>query len=327
MTGAKAAFAPLPARAIGDKRFSGLHFRVLACLAMHDRMSSSRGKGQGCIASNKTLAVECGCDYSRLSTTITDLGRFGYVEREQHPLNKRLRVYRVIYTDADIAFTKAANSLPTGKQPPDDEEQIVCEPAKSNGETVCRDFQESEQNHQGAEVNIFRETGKILGETLVRNPVETAPPQKSGSASMNVGAQLARFERAMKKAPIRDFDVGDLQRAHDWLTELFDTLDTDDPNHGRAQRLLEDIDWPEEVYSPSTDPAFAASGDAPRAMKEATERQRPCLYPTLVEAFKNEPDVLCLLEAMPADVLHEADRKRAVEGVKAAAAYLWEQGQ
>jgi hypothetical protein len=75
MSVGKAAFAPLPARDIGDKRLSGLHFRVLAAIAMHDRMSGSRGKGQGCRAGNKTLATECGCDYSRLSATITDRPR------------------------------------------------------------------------------------------------------------------------------------------------------------------------------------------------------------------------------------------------------------
>ena len=64
---------------------------------MHDRMSTSRGTGQGCWASNATLATKCGINYTNLSTVVTDLARWGYLIRESHPLNKRLRIYRVIY--------------------------------------------------------------------------------------------------------------------------------------------------------------------------------------------------------------------------------------
>src|SRR5688572_17029850 len=96
-------FSPVPMRAIGDQRLSGLLFRVLTCIASHDRMSEARG-GQGCWAGNETLAAECGCNYSNLSTAITELGRMGYVQREVHAIKKRMRIYRVIYTAEDEAF-------------------------------------------------------------------------------------------------------------------------------------------------------------------------------------------------------------------------------
>ena len=59
---------PLPPRVVGDRRLSALHFRVLAAIAMHDRMSHVRRAGQGCWATNQTLATEATCDYARLSS-------------------------------------------------------------------------------------------------------------------------------------------------------------------------------------------------------------------------------------------------------------------
>lgn len=139
---AKVMFAALPLRAIGDGRLSALDLRVLACVAFHDRMSDARGKGQGAWASNETLAQRVGCHYTNLSTAITRLGKFGYIQREAHPLNKRLRVYRVIYEDS------AADSLPGDKQSADDAETIVCDPANAGAEIVCLASRKAAQSQQ-----------------------------------------------------------------------------------------------------------------------------------------------------------------------------------
>ena len=64
---------------------------------------------------------------------------------------------------------------------------------------------------------------------------------------MNIGAHLARFEWALKEGAIRDVDT--FQQWHDWLEGLHSSLDMSDPNQGRAYRLLEEVDWPESVYS------------------------------------------------------------------------------
>jgi hypothetical protein len=53
-------FAPLPPRAIRDGRLSGRHFRVLAAIALHDRMAGRRKRGAGCWASHRTLCDEVG---------------------------------------------------------------------------------------------------------------------------------------------------------------------------------------------------------------------------------------------------------------------------
>jgi hypothetical protein len=141
--------------------------------------------------------------------------------------------------------------LPTGKQSPDDDEQIVCEPAKSDGETVCQDFRESEQNQQGAEVNIFRETGKILGETFERDSVETARPYEragcEGKKPLHIDARLAIIERRLKemKAAPQPDDVLHLEKLGEFLQFVADEYDghTGDPTGGRALRLIEEIGW------------------------------------------------------------------------------------
>lgn len=242
--GAKIVFAPLPGRAIGDQRLRGLHFRVLAAICLHDRMSGSRGKGQGCWAGNKTLADECGCHFTNLSTAITDLGRWGYVERETHPLNKKLRVYRVIYG--------AADHLPTDKQSPPTDEETVCPETNHAAETVCPQFDETEQNQSDAKVNIFRETGNTLGETLEAYSAQAAHSDEraagcEGKKPRTIGATLAIVERRLKQmreAPQPD-DVLHLDPLEEFLESVVTAWNghSGDPIGGRALRLLDELGW------------------------------------------------------------------------------------
>ncbi len=88
--------APLPMRALGDKRLSALDLRTLGQIAFHDRLSLSRGEGRGCTASNQSLRERLGCDYSSLLKSISRLSAWGYIERKSRPGKKRLDVIRVI---------------------------------------------------------------------------------------------------------------------------------------------------------------------------------------------------------------------------------------
>ncbi|MGO7370574.1 helix-turn-helix domain-containing protein [Rhizobium leguminosarum] len=90
-------FAPIPGRANRDGRLSGLHFRVLATIAGHDRMSRN---GQCCWAGRNTLAELVGCHPSRLSTSISDLIEWGYLEEQRHREDGRKKGYRVVYEAA-----------------------------------------------------------------------------------------------------------------------------------------------------------------------------------------------------------------------------------
>lgn len=242
-------FAPLPPRAIGDQRLKGLHLRVLAAVALHDRMSGSRKGGQGCWAGNQKLAAECGCNYNNLSTTITELAEFGYITRDPHPLNKRLRVYRVVYNEADQAFVKAKDSSPTGEVLSD--RDVTRDAGTLRSETnealkiVRPDFENipQEQGVEGVEyIPQKREDIPLKGEI---NSSEDAPPK--GGALLpddnvtNLGAKLATFERELKAGRI---ETSDLKAWGDFLSDLHLGGNLDDPNAQRADRLVDDV-WVE----------------------------------------------------------------------------------
>jgi hypothetical protein len=87
-------------RALGDKRLSAIHFRVLGAVARHDRLSTSRQGGQGCWAKNETLAKLCGVNLTNLSTAINELGGWGYARataaaKVQVELNARTTAARM----------------------------------------------------------------------------------------------------------------------------------------------------------------------------------------------------------------------------------------
>ncbi len=115
---AKITFAAIPARAVGDPRLKGLHLKVLGAVALHDRLSAARKNGQGCWAGNKRLAELIGCNYSNLSTALTELATWGYIDSRTNPMNKTRRILFIVYDERDGAFVKANrddNPLPTGK--------------------------------------------------------------------------------------------------------------------------------------------------------------------------------------------------------------------
>lgn len=215
-------YAPLPARAIGDKRLSGLHLRVLAAIALHDRLSGARGQGQGCWASNKRLAEVASCNYSNLSTACTDLSRFGYLERSTHPLNKRLRIYRVVYDDGDH---EAAHSLPNDK---------LSKPSSDGN--VCHDFGESEQNQSVNDVEYIPQKREHITQKREIDSAKAASPSDGAGKSQNLGGELAKIERTIKAGEFVDH-----QWLSNYLTEIVESLEFEDPNHQRAARMLEEM--------------------------------------------------------------------------------------
>jgi DNA-binding MarR family transcriptional regulator len=114
----KALFAAMPARAIQDQKLHGLEWRVLAAVAMHDRMSlQKKAPGKGCIASNATLANWCGCNQTNLSTAISTLVERGYIRREADK-SGRNRTLRVLYTEGDahaLLLARACKPSSLGK--------------------------------------------------------------------------------------------------------------------------------------------------------------------------------------------------------------------
>ncbi|MCH2393223.1 MarR family transcriptional regulator [Oceanibaculum sp.] len=171
MAGPREFFAAIPARAFGDDRLKGHHLRVLGAVAMHDRFSRN---GRGCVASYDRLAAIAGTNYSRLSSAVGDLVKWGYVAKERLA-DRRRAALRVIYTDQDRAFfesghwqetapdslpTGNVNGLPTGKEHGG---EIVCQTEK----VVCLPNPERQQNQ-------YDGSHKRLGETYRKDSAEAA---------------------------------------------------------------------------------------------------------------------------------------------------------
>jgi hypothetical protein len=239
-----AAWGAVPARAAGDNRLHGSHFRALVAIAAHDRLSDERGKGAGCYASNKTLSAKCGINYANFSTVVNQLGMWGYIKSAPHPISRRTRVYRVIYDSNDALPTDKPlptdepsqpgktvdDALPVGKQ----DAQIVCPAIEQAHEIAAL----PDDNYIPLNGNRFSETEKDSAEAAELKPRDTGPltigPGLRTIASVsNAGAFLAITERALK-------DGGNLDI---WtkvqIERITADFHTDDPNYQRAVRLLE----------------------------------------------------------------------------------------
>lgn len=249
----KLAFAPLPVRAIGDTSLSPLAVRVLAAIAYHDRLSAARGAGQGCWAGNNKLAQTCKCHLASLSTAITELVSKGYITREPHPINKRLRVYRVIYEDTnhspfgerssqdDLSNGERSSddSLPTDKPFDDNTNATISQMANDDPTIVCRhksqvaDFNEKSGveyiPHKREDITLKREDN-----SSEEAPIKIGAGRRSDEYRSNVGAYLARLERSLRA---NGETLDDDER--DYIEALADSFDRTDPLHNQALRIID----------------------------------------------------------------------------------------
>jgi len=173
-------FAAVPARAIGDARLSALHYKALGAIALHDRMAAVRKKGQGCWASRKTLAEEIGCNYTNLSTAMTQLATWGYIYSRPHPLSKKQSILHVVYDDRDAAFVGAKPRrmvCPTGKQSDAEGAGHSLPTGEQPRRMVCPEFGKSVQDQSFAGDNVYS-VKRIINsaEAGKGNSAETASP-------------------------------------------------------------------------------------------------------------------------------------------------------
>jgi hypothetical protein len=216
----QSAFAAIPERAIGDARLNGSHWRALAAIALHDRLSARRKQGAGCYASNKTLSERSGLNYTNFSTIVRELGLWGYIVSTPHPINRRTRVYRVIYdeaggadglpTDKLSSDETPSNGLPTGKvlSQSDDAEAKPASSAndtlptgEQSAEIVCPPIQQPHETTQQPNDIYIPLSGNKSCETERYSP-EGAPILGEGlrkrRADDHDGKYLAIVERALR---------------------------------------------------------------------------------------------------------------------------------
>jgi len=125
-------FSTAAVSAMRDTELTGLDWRVYLWVSLHDGMSLLKGKGMGCIASNKTLFAEVGCDYTAGCRSLSKLEKAGHLVREK--LGRATR-YRVAFPDPDNL--QAGNISDRAK---------ACRPASDEGAIACRDNFEARRN-------------------------------------------------------------------------------------------------------------------------------------------------------------------------------------
>ena len=230
-------------RAIGDKRLSGTHFNALGAIAYFDRMSKARGRGAGCYASYKVIAARANVNPTNLSTAINELARWGYVTAEPHPMNKRTRVYRVVYDT--LPDGKASNAepasdcLPEGKVLKPGQAADALPDGKAKAETLCPPISQpiGETEKQAGQHMLLSKNISCETETYSAK----RPPLRVGqwpgrSAGGNPGATLAMIERALT-------DGGTLDAASaQAVIAISEQAEANSPIYHQATRILQKWD-------------------------------------------------------------------------------------
>ncbi len=229
----KPKFAPGPVRAIGDRRLTETHLRVILAIALHDRLSQHRKNGQGCWASHRKLAELCNINYTNLSTAIRELGELGYLSAQPHHLNKRRRVYRVIYDDSlpEGEQSESTNSLSVDKQSTVDGRNNSLIESRKAAEIVCPPKSDCEPNQSLTDVEYIPLNGEDITQKRGRHSSEEASLRE---VARNEGAALAQIERSHIRSsqplsPEELSTIGDIMSAHDH----------GDPLYHWAERILE----------------------------------------------------------------------------------------
>ena len=237
-------FAPIPLRAMSDEELSSLDIRVLMVIAAHDRM----GKNSiGCYASHTRLAAIVRCHLKSLSRSLRTLAEKGYISGELHPLNRKTRIYKVLYTEADGLSMKPLQDVigsktvtidsDLGNETATDRGSKGNSVAPNRGAIGNRVEENKLKNQCVAPSNIFSETDNKSSETHLIDSAEAASSLQE-DAQMTTGSFLAIVERAIQKRKI------DKQQMIDALVLLEKVMDTEEfgtVNYGRAYRLHEQI--------------------------------------------------------------------------------------
>ena len=99
-------FSPIPIDVMGDDRLTGEDLRLLIAIGWHDRFGAN---GRGCYAKHESLAEEANMDLTSISRSAANLVAFGYITSERFSLDRRRRLYRLIYKEKKGIVGKYAN--------------------------------------------------------------------------------------------------------------------------------------------------------------------------------------------------------------------------
>ena len=252
---AKALFAAIPLRAIGDRELTDGDLRVLASIAAFDRLSHSKGKGQGAWASHRLMSGWIDRNYSNFSATVNKLIKAGYLVREPRETDKRQHTYRIVYTVND-RLPKAQDFV---RPEANDFREIVCPETGEVQKVVCPDPQSTDGNSNKISPEYIPQSGERYSvETGERNSAKRhdfAVARRSGDsfrdhlpsnfADLSVGARVSIVERAWKaidRDPSRMAD--DFERVTEWLNWLTEDVE-DESVRQQASRIYQEMEYGE----------------------------------------------------------------------------------
>ena len=231
----KRLFGAIPARAIGDSRLNGTHFRLLACVALHDRMSEG-GNGQGCWASLQTLSKECGIHHTNASTALNELDRWGYLQIERQDTDARRRVARVLYTGEDEAVVRIGSVLPKGKRSTLASQETVSVEANKIDEIVCPHSANNDHGQDLSSSNIFRINGH---KDIPQNRSERYSAE-AGLERRNPNGVLAQIQRRLKANEVMSED--EVESIRETVERILEVSDGGGQTYGWADSILMKLD-------------------------------------------------------------------------------------
>ncbi len=119
MTDRRELFSPIPKHVMGDDRLPAGHWRLLAAIAWHARFDDN---GRGCYAKHSVLAEEANISYENVSHFAADLEAWGHITSERFHLDRRCRIYRLIFKEKKgIGVVSNNYSADSGENAPENE--------------------------------------------------------------------------------------------------------------------------------------------------------------------------------------------------------------
>ncbi|MGN7770762.1 helix-turn-helix domain-containing protein [Phyllobacterium sp. 22552] len=245
---AKINFAAVPARTIGDKSLTAEELRVLMAIAAHDRFGAN---GIGCYASHPRLSGLANCHLKSLSRSLRMLAERGYITADVHPLNRKQRVYKVVYSEEDALFMKSC-------RPEKGNETATYSKPLGNGVATNNVPVGNKSDPNDAGIGN-KGSKKALPDQLVEKPNIFCEAEKKSSQTDNINSEgsaaslqrtlqtwtetdtgkvLGTIEQAIKSNSIAPSDIDSCFRV---LEGIMGAYEYGAPLYGWAYRLNEEL--------------------------------------------------------------------------------------
>ncbi len=252
-----------------DRELTGLEWRLLLWVSLHDGMSLVKGSGPGCYASNLTLFQEAGCEYSAGCRALSSLVKRGHLVREQVGRSTR---YRVVFGEIDNLQTGNTSPLEKVAASQHEQAEYVAEPSEQIPESSSKtspdysslseglDSAEAEEIDSGNlrdaqsasrhdEALLSKHSNPLLG----KNPAEAGLGKRESVSIVELlpkrfnelatEAQLASFERAFSDLgrDARIITPKEREEFESWLFATADAFAGEQVGH-QAMRLLNQME-------------------------------------------------------------------------------------